>query len=346
MPEYHEIFEKIPDGVVIHEPETGAIVDTNEQFCTMLGYRREELLELKFAEIHWDEPPYSAEHAEELVRRAAIDGTQSFEWMTETKTGEPLPVEVHLRETTIKGEKRVLAVVRDITERKQRQQELELQNERLERFASIVSHDLRNPLNVAQGRLELAREASDNEHLETIERAHTRMETLIGDLLVLAREGTTAMDSQSVELASRATTAWANVTSDGSTLVVEGEKTIRADPRRLDQLFENLFRNSIEHGGPDDSAVSDGGVDNGDEGVTVTVGLTDDGFYVEDDGPGVPPEKRALVFEPGHTTSANGTGFGLSIVSEIVSNHGWEIHLTESESGGARFEMNGVEFVE
>ncbi|MFC7202149.1 nitrogen regulation protein NR(II) [Haloferax namakaokahaiae] len=343
MPEYHEIFEKIPDGVVIHEPTTGAIVDTNEQFCQMLGYRREELLELNFAEIHPKDGQYTAQEAEDLVRKAALDGTQSFEWETMTKSGDVLPVEVHLRETTITGEKRVLAVVRDITERKTRQQELELQNERLERFSSIVSHDLRNPLNVAQGRLELAREVSDNDHLEIVARAHERMETLIDDLLLLAREGTTAMETQTVELADRATTAWSNLNSGGATLDVGVDSAIHADPRRLDQLFENLFRNALEHGRTE-QAVSDGG--NGDDSVTVTVGTTDDGFYVGDDGPGVPFDQREQVFEPGHSTSANGTGFGLSIVSEIVSNHGWEIHLTESDGGGARFEITGVEFIE
>ncbi|KAB1193781.1 PAS domain S-box protein [Haloferax sp. MBLA0076] len=330
MSDYHEIFEKMPDGVLLHEPGGGAIVETNEQFCSMLGYSREELLELDFDAIHLDEPPYTAERAEELVRQAAREEPLHFEWVTKTKSGAPLPVEVHLRETTIDGDVRVLAVVRDITERQRRQQELTLQNHRLEKFASIVSHDLRNPLSVAQGRLELAREECDSEHLDAVSRAHERMESLIRDLLVLAREGSEAMTVDSVELSTHAKLSWANVQSGDAALVVDDDqRSIRADPGRLEQLFENLFRNSVEHGGD----------------VSVTVGLVEDGFYVEDDGPGIPQHIVQEVFEAGYSSVEDGTGIGLSIVMEIVTAHGWEIRVTESERGGARFEVTGVEFV-
>jgi signal transduction histidine kinase len=77
--------------------------------------------------------------------------------------------------------------------------------------------------------------------------------------------------------------------------------------------------------------------------VTVTVGDLDRGFYIEDDGPGIPETDREKVFEAGHTTSADGTGFGLSIVKEIVEAHDWEIRITDGTDGGARFEVTGVE---
>jgi len=104
---------------------------------------------------------------------------------------------------------------------------------------------------------------------------------------------------------------------------------IRADADRLQRLFEKLFRNSVEHGGHD---------------VTVTVGNGAEGFYVEDDGPGVPADRRESVFDPGHSTTPSRTGFGLSIVREIVNAHGWTITVTEGSAGGARFEITGVEF--
>ena len=73
--------------------------------------------------------------------------------------------------------------------------------------------------------------------------------------------------------------------------------------------------------------------------VSVTVGAFDGGFYVADDGPGIPPARRETVFDPGVTTAADGTGFGLAIVREIAEAHGWTVSVTESESGGARFEI-------
>ena len=92
-------------------------------------------------------------------------------------------------------------------------------------------------------------------------------------------------------------------------------------------MVENLVRNAVEHGG---------------DTVTVTVGDLPGGFYVEDDGPGIPEDERRDVFESGYTTSSGGTGFGLAIVSEIADAHGWSVRVTEGSEGGARVEFTGV----
>lgn len=120
---------------------------------------------------------------------------------------------------------------------------------------------------------------------------------------------------------------WRTVETAEATLVVEEDRVIEADENRLQQLFENLVRNAIEHGG---------------ETVTITVGTTDDGFYVADSDQGIPDCERADIFEPGHTTATDGTGFGLSIVEQIVEAHGWTIDVCESEDGGARFEIASI----
>jgi signal transduction histidine kinase len=219
-------------------------------------------------------------------------------------------------------------VLSDVTHREQYRQELETKNEKLEQFASIVSHDLRNPLQVAKGRTELAIEGGDTEHLEPVVRAHERMEQLIGEMLTLAREGVSIDETERVDLAALARRSWGMIAGGQASLSVDDDVdvTVSADPERLQQLFENLFRNAIEHGGDD---------------VVVSVGpLADaDGFYVEDDGAGIPEADREGIFEAGYTTSEDGTGFGLAIVSEIVEAHEWEIRATEADSGGARFEI-------
>jgi PAS domain S-box-containing protein len=233
---------------------------------------------------------------------------------------------------------------RDVTQRKAYREALERQNERLEAFASAVSHDLRNPLNVASGHLELARERyPDDDALAEVAVSHSRMSELIDDVLSLARQGESVTDTERVDLELAARRAWSTVSTGPSSLTVPTDATIVGDESRTRQLFENAFRNSVEHG------VTDGGIDTGasDErtaGVDVTVGvLADrDGFYVADDGAGLPADVN--VFEAGVTTSDDGTGLGLTIVSEIVDAHGWEIEATESADGGARFEVTGVEF--
>ena len=211
----------------------------------------------------------------------------------------------------------------DVSERK----ELEREKERLDEFTSIVSHDLRNPLNVAQGQTALARETGDLDHLDAVERAHERMQTLISDLLTLARSGQHLDEIAPVSVGSLAEDCWRNTETHGATLNVRTDRTVRADRTRLQQLIENLLRNAVDHGGDD---------------VTVTVGELDDGFYVADDGPGVPEDRREDVFEAGYTTSDDGSGFGLSIVEQVAEAHGWTVTVTESDPGGARFEIRGT----
>ena len=219
-------------------------------------------------------------------------------------------------------------VSNELTDRRIRER-LQRQNDRLEDFASIVSHDLRNPLNVLDGSLGLARETGDDEHFDRSRQAVDRMERLVEDLLSLARTGDSVSDPEPTDLAALAAESWETVDTADASLAVETTATVRADRSRLQQLLANLYRNAIEHAG---------------RAVAVTVGDTEDGFYVADDGPGVPPGDRETVFEHGHTTSEDGTGFGLGIVANVAEAHGWTVALTESESGGARFELSGVEF--
>jgi PAS domain S-box-containing protein len=216
--------------------------------------------------------------------------------------------------------------------RKQRDK-LQRENERLDEFASIVSHDIRNPLNVAQLRLDLAMDDYESDDLEAVSNAVDRIESLTDDLLSLARMGEEVADVEPIPLKALASDCWHNVTTAEATLSVETRASVEADETRLQQLLENLFRNAVEHGGED---------------VTVTVGLLDEqsGFYVADDGAGMADEVKEQAFESGYSTQEDGTGFGLAIVSRAAEAHDWEIAVTDSASGGARFEFSNVSVVE
>ncbi|MGB9985837.1 ATP-binding protein [Salarchaeum japonicum] len=232
-----------------------------------------------------------------------------------------------------------IAVIETRERLARREQELARQNRRLEEFASVISHDLRNPLNVAEGYLDIARETADEETREPLDRVDTavsRMHELVEDVLALARQGDTVNDPAVVSLSEIVADAWTTVDTDGGTLETGDLGRIRADGSRLQQLFENLFRNAMEHATDDDGR------------VTVTVGwLADDaGFFVADDGPGIPADERNRVFETGYSSSATGTGLGLNIACTIAEAHGWDVELTESDSGGARFEFRNVETAE
>jgi signal transduction histidine kinase len=201
----------------------------------------------------------------------------------------------------------------------------------LEAFTGIVSHDLRNPLSVAKAGIEVARtQGAEADALDRVETAHERMETLIDDLLTLAQTGQD-LDPDALEpvaLSAVADDAWATVDADSASLVVDDDTQVIADTSRLQQLLENLCANSIEH--------SEGS-------VTVRVGTLPDGFYVEDDGPGIDPADREAVFEAGYSGHEDGTGLGLRIVRTVADAHGWEVELAESATGGVRFEVIGVD---
>ena len=247
-----------------------------------------------------------------------------------------------------------------------RTRELERQNDRLERFASSVSHDLRNPLTVAAGRVDLARElavdgpagrvttdgsadgptdsdqlagrhapGNDDDtdtlpieelvsHLTEIEWAIERMETLVDDVLELARSGQRLVETEPVDLESVVATARRSVNGDLEVVVENDLGTVEGNEQRLLALFENCLRNALEHAGP---------------GTTVTISRTDEGFAIADDGPGIDPDDRDAVLETGYTTAETGTGFGLAIVTDVVEVHGWSLSIEESEAGGAKIHV-------
>ncbi|MDS0221623.1 sensor histidine kinase [Haloarcula sp. S1AR25-5A] len=230
---------------------------------------------------------------------------------------------------TLRNQIQQAQAAREEAERSSR--ELERQNERLDEFASTLSHDLRNPLTVARGHVELlATRLSDPEadpddlqtHIEKLEDAHDRIESIIDDVLTLTRKGASVEETAPVPLEGVVTEAWDNIDNKNASIELTGSRTIAADRTRLLRAFENLFRNSLDHVGSD---------------VTVTVGLTDHGFYVADDGPGIPTEEVDDIFAYGHTTSEDGTGLGLSIVKTIAEAHGWRLYVDTTYPDGAMF---------
>ncbi|MFB6142423.1 MAG: histidine kinase N-terminal 7TM domain-containing protein [Halorientalis sp.] len=301
------------DRLVDVNPTGAALLDTDQS--ELIGHTLEEVL---------DHLPGFRREFERIVESGGGE-------MTVSADGALRDIDVQMSELRDREGSPVgrVFVARDVTDQKRRERELERKNEQLDRFASVVSHDLRNPLSVASGRAELALETGDLSHVEDVLDSLDRMESIIDDILTLAREGQTIDERHDVDLGEIAGEAWAHVDAPEATVRLETDLTVSADPDRLQRLFENLFRNAVEHGGAS---------------VTVTVGDDRDqgAFYVADDGPGIPADERETVLEHGYTTHEDGTGFGLAIVASIARAHGWDVAITESGSGGARIEVLNV----
>jgi PAS domain S-box-containing protein len=324
--------DEAPVGITIADPDRpdNPMVYVNDRFVEITGYDREESIGVNCRFLQG--PDTEAEPVAELRRAVDAEAPTSVELLNYRKDGTEFWNRVSIAPLR-DADGRVTEWVgfqEDITAFKEREAALERQNERLDAFASIVSHDLRNPLNVAQGRVDLAQTTAegDTEHLAAAADALDRIESIVEHTLTLAREGDTVGDPEPVSLADVAADSWETVDTAAAELAIETDREVLADPDRLRNLFENLVRNAVEHGGPD---------------VTIRVGDLDDGFYVADDGPGIPDEIADVLFEPGQSSIGENTGFGLAIVHEIATAHGWTVAATESPDGGARFEIRGIE---
>ena len=179
-------------------------------------------------------------------------------------------------------------------------------------------------------------ESHDYDVGEGLERA----EQLLADLLEISRFDATAVtpDIENSDLNGVVGRAIASIEPLANSKQVDikinipsGGVDVELDPKRIERLLRNLLANAVEHGC---------------EGVTVRVDDLTEGFYIADDGVGIPEGEREDIFESGYSTAEEGTGFGLRITKQIVDAHGWEIRITETDNSGAQFEITEVDTVE
>ncbi len=315
--------EHVGIGVATYDDE-GQIQYANEQYAALLGTTRSELVGSRVWDVN---PEFDPDRFEGYWNSYDPGETRVHETLHERfDTGERLPTRTTTTHVRIDNTTYHIGTITDITELKAHERQLQREIDRLDKFAGIVSHDLRNPLNVAQGHLGLIETECDSDHIEPVRNALGRMDEIISDTLTLARQGRVVDETEPVSLRDVAEKSWRNADTGGATLEVVDDPTVRADPQRLRSIFENLFRNAAEHAGD----------------VAVRTGALAGGFYVEDDGPGIPEADRDTVVEAGYSTATESSGFGLTIVSEIAAAHGWEVRVTDAAGGGARFEFTGV----
>ncbi|MDY7081246.1 MAG: histidine kinase N-terminal 7TM domain-containing protein, partial [Halobacteria archaeon] len=275
------VVEEIDNGVIVLD-NSGRIVDINSTAKEILrteravGRRIDEIIDIGV--VHESDELLNSFREEELRE---LNDEIRVEYPEETKY-----YNVNISKLSTGGKNSgAVVLIHDITEQKERERKLrereyeleqqkrslEQQNERLDKFASIVSHDLRNPLNVAQGYVDMEKENPSEEYVENIDDALGRMENIIDDALTLAREGKAVTETEEIVLADVVRESWENVETEDANLEtkVGPETLIQGDRNRVLNVFENLFRNSVQHN---------------EDAVTITVGENERGFYVEDDG--------------------------------------------------------------
>jgi len=287
-----------------------------EMFPDDHPFRAEETYQDDMQVIETGEPIY-----EKLIRH----GDEAPLWMRETR------VPRRDEDGSVVG---LVGISVDVTRMQEQIRALKRRVERLENFVSHAHHDLKNPMQVATGHLQLAREREDAEDsLEKAETALDRMEEMLDDLKQVSQgRAVSDVDMDMIPFPETIRNVWETIETGSATLDIAfpGGTTIGTAESDLRPVFENLLKNAIEHGGDD---------------VTVEVGPLASGFYVADDGPGIPEGEQDSVTEEGYTTTESGSGAGLAIVSEIALDNEWDLTITESDSGGARFEFRNANLV-
>ncbi|GAB3707726.1 PAS domain-containing sensor histidine kinase [Halorubrum pallidum] len=331
---------------IVHALGDGAYVLDADRNRVFVNDRLREVTEFSEAVLHGPHPervvdegywdPETGERYRAAVERVlAGDATDERVQLTTTLAGgSTVTTETRLtpieRDGSVVG---VVGVIRDITDRVERERELERLNDRLERLAGFLSHDLRNPLGIAQGYLELARETGDLDRLDPADEALDRIESLIDDALVMARDPEAiGIDAESVDIGDIAVGCWESgdfgEPPEAVELVVEDAGPVRADADLLRRAIGNLIGNALDHAG---------------DALTVRVGVDDRGIYVADDGPGLAVDDSVEELTEFGVSNHGGTGIGLAIVECVAAAHGWELDIGESESGGFRTTLVGVE---
>ncbi|UIO99647.1 ATP-binding protein [Halobaculum sp. CBA1158] len=273
------------------------------------------------------EDPYARETVDGL--RALLDGSEehlAIEYPCHSPT-EQRWFRLDAAGFALDGERYAMVVHHDITVQRLAELRSAARQSQLETLLGVLTHDIRNPLNVIEGYADLvADEIGDTAEIDTIRRAAVRIAEIAEATLEFTESGALST-VEPVRPSDLAREAWDTVATPDATVTVHRTGVVHGDRRLLLQLLENLFRNAVTHAGPD---------------CAVTVGPLPDGFYVEDDGPGVPPAVRDRAAEADFSTAGTG-GLGLAIVRAVVDAHGGTLSITDAESGGARFEITHVD---
>jgi PAS domain S-box-containing protein len=315
------LFKNIPDPTVMIETQNGQVIikDVNPAFENVFGFKEEEV---KGEPIDkYVVPEEKMEEAKNINKKA--------------KTGKEVSRVV--KRKTAKGKKDFLlrsviaphdvgyAIYTDITEQKNRERRINKQKERLEKFADVLSHDLRNPLNVAKGYIDFL---DEKEEVKEIENALNRIEDIIESTLEMAHHGGEISDKTELNVSEIAKEAWKSIQTEESTLEINSDFKIQADKKGVFRIFENLFSNAVEYGGKEIKV----------ETGAITEENSKKGFYIQNNGEKIPENEADKIFEHGYSTK-DSTGLGLSIVKSIVEAHGWEISLVQDQLSGPRFEI-------
>ena len=342
---FRNLIDRANDSIFVIEPEWGRFIDVNDRACESLGYTREELLDMTAKDIEESISDDSSwqEQIEELKLKADL----VIEGQHRRKDGTTFCVETGLK--LVKQEKKdhIIAVARDITDRKQAEarqaqllQEVEAVNRELKDFAYVVSHDLKAPLRGIKTLTDwLATDYMDKlgengrEQINLLSRQAQRMHNLIDGVLQYSRVGRVKEKQVRVNLSELVPEVIDMVAPpENIEITVENElPVVECEQTRIMQLFQNLLSNAVKYMDKPQGQIRIGCVE-------------EDAFWkfsVSDNGPGIKEKHFEKIFQMFQTLSSRdefeSTGIGLTVVKKIIEMYGSKIWVESEFGNGATF---------
>jgi PAS domain S-box-containing protein len=351
--QFRSIFDAVNDGMFISVPETGRFIEVNRAGCHMFGYARSELIGCDVDTLSSGISPYSHKEVFELSARASSGEPQIFEWHCKAKDGTLFWTEISLRYTEFGPTPAIVAIVRDIAQRKRQDRELKLALENASQansakslFLASMSHELRTPLNAIIGFSDLMLTQQMGpignhrylEYVGDIHRSGLQLLALIDDLLDLSRidAGKAELLEQTVSLrqviteASRMTELQAKQSMVRVAIEMPADLPfVHGDERRIMQIVLNLLSNAIKFT-PEAGTVTIRAFQSGSE---LVLEVTDTGIGIaEADLPKV--LQRFGQVDNALSRKHKGTGLGLPLVNQLIGLHGGAMSIKSEVNVG------------
>lgn len=254
-----------------------------------------------------------------------VTAAGNVRWVRARGDAELSEGQVHTARGTIQD---ITALVEQRSETHKLRENLREERERLRRLASVLSHELRNPLMAIDGQLQLYRDRGETAHLDAAEQNVERLGDVITDTLWLVRGDDTVSEMSMVDVMSVAEEAWATFNDDTVSLHTTSMERIPANRSLLQTVFEKLFENTLEHTSATELSVG-----------PYYMGDYLEGFYIEDNGSGFTEAELSAAFDIGIDETSGTSGIGLAVVKEIIQRHNWTISVVEGDGDGAKFEI-------